>query len=438
MPPSLKQRLLTGGIWVLVGKVFTAGASLLLVKLLTTVLSKGDYGSYELAFKLVTGGVLFAQFGLHQVVVRVVAESLGRDDPSRARAAIGVVYRLVALGAAFVAAGFALGGVDRLSDGELGHVAPLIALWLVLQAFQVLNSETFRGFKSLGKATLFGGVITGVVQVAVIGALALSGRSFDLATVLSATLVAFAISLFISAVVLLLRLRRLPRGGVVRGLELAAIGGPLWVNGVVNFFQVQSDLFFVNAWLGDAARGDYAAAARLVAVVTTSLGLVNLVVPPFIADLYARGDRERLQRILRNAATLAGVPALVILAAYIFFGAPILALVTQPEFVTAAPILTVLSIGRVVNVLTGSCGLTLAMTGHQRPLMWITVTVATAVVALGALAASRYDAVAVAWVYSGGMVVHNLWMWWATRRLTGLWTHVGWPRLADLRTILSR
>ncbi|NIR58784.1 MAG: flippase, partial [Gammaproteobacteria bacterium] len=47
-------------------------------------------------------------------------------------------------------------------------------------------------------------------------------------------------------------------------------------------------------------------------------------VPPYIAELYARGEKRRLERILRQTAALAGIPAIVVLVAFIFFGGPIL------------------------------------------------------------------------------------------------------------------
>ena len=40
-----------------------------------------------------------------------------------------------------------------------------IAAWAALQSFQILTSETFRGFHDIRLASIFGGVITGSLSV---------------------------------------------------------------------------------------------------------------------------------------------------------------------------------------------------------------------------------------------------------------------------------
>lgn len=339
---------------------------------------------------------------------------------------------MAAVGGALLA-----GGADLLTGGELPGAAPFLAAWVALSAFQVLHSEIFRGFQALGPATLFGGMISGVALIALVGGVLAVRGSAELHEVFLLTLLGFVPSLALSGI-FLRRRARFPRSDAVPTGEVVSIAVPMWISGVVTFLLVQSDLLLVNAFAGDAARGDYAAASRLVTVVATSLGLVNLVVPPFIADLWVRGERARLERILRNAATLAGIPAIALLLAFVLFGGPMLALFTTDAFRTGAGVLAVLAIGKLVNVLTGSCGMVLLMTGHHRAQMRITVA-ATALTLLAAVAAgAQLGPTGIAWAYAGGTVLHNVWMWLAARRLTGMWTHVGLPRPAELRALLAR
>jgi O-antigen/teichoic acid export membrane protein len=171
--------------------------------------------------------------------------------------------------------------------------------------------------------------------------------------------------------------------------------------------------------------------------VSTWLSLVNLLVPPFIAEMYARGERARLERLLRQTASLAGLPALGVLGAYVALGGPILGL-AGPEYTGGALALAVLSVGRLVNVLTGSCGVTMSMTGHQTLLMTVNL-VCGAVSAAGCwLAVREWGMVGAAAASSAGVALQNVLLWLATRWRTGLWTHVGWVRPADVRRILER
>jgi len=62
-----------------------------------------------------------------------------------------------------------------------------VIVWLVLQSFQILTSEVFRGFQDLKSATLFGGVISWALTVVVLAAL-----WFGLGTVSVGTVIAVA------------------------------------------------------------------------------------------------------------------------------------------------------------------------------------------------------------------------------------------------------
>jgi len=75
VPPSLKRRLLAGGVWVVTGKVITAVSRLAATALLARLLTQEEMGAFGLAFSFVIVGAMAGQLGLQQAVVRLVAES---------------------------------------------------------------------------------------------------------------------------------------------------------------------------------------------------------------------------------------------------------------------------------------------------------------------------------------------------------------------------
>jgi O-antigen/teichoic acid export membrane protein len=244
------------------------------------------------------------------------------------------------------------------------------------------------------------------------------------------------ISLLLALRILRGKLLRLERGGALRGDELWPIAVPLWINGVLTQLLTQADIWILTAVVGNEQIAIYGAAAFMVAFVSQPLILVNLVVPPYIADLYARGEPRRLERILRQTATLAGLPALVLLLAFVFFGEPILGLV-YPDYIRAgAPVLAFLSVGKLVNVLTGSCGVTMMMTGHQRVLLAITFATGVLTVVGCLVLVGPYGMIGVAGAVSGGTILKNIAMWLETKRRTGMWTHVGIPKPEEVRSLL--
>ena len=442
MAASLRRRLVAGGSWVFAGKIVTATTNLLVGSLLARLLTTEEFRDYGLAFSVVTAGSMIALLGLQHAIVRLVAESLGLERPGRARAAVRLAFRWVSLGIVLASAFLWLGGWAWLAQDvwrsrALAGALAAITVWLGVSGLQVLTSETFRGFKDLRLASTFGGVITGVLFAAVLAGLLAFGRPVTLERAIWVGAGAGAVSVACALVVLGRTLARLPRAEPIAAREVLSISMPMWGSGVAAFVLGQSALWIIGAYLPEAEGALYFAALRVVTLVSTPLILVNLVVPPFVAELYAAGQLERLQRVLRATATLAGIPGFAVLIVFVLFGAFVLQQVYTPAYREAAPVLAWLSLGYLVNVWTGSCGVTLAMTGHQSTLMSSTVVSGLLSVAGTFLVVQRFGITGVAVVVCAMVVLQNVWQWLAARYHTGLWTHATIPSVRDVRDLFK-
>ena len=442
--PSLKRGMLTGGVWILFGKSLTVLCTLVTEALLSRILDRDQYGVYVIAFSLLSFASITATLGLHHTVLRFVAEALGIDKPARARAAITKVYRWAFVSCVVTMGLLALGPgaflARRVWDApELAGSMGALAVWAVLISFQTITSESFRGFKDLRFAALFGGVVTGLLNVAFLTLIFLGWGHTTIGVVLRVAVIAATLSLGLGTFVLYrTKVRPLPRDpDAITNRELFAVTLPLWVVMFVNNFVLNADRWILGAFAGKEDVAIYGAAARLVLLVSQPLILINLLVPPYIAELYAKGETLRLERILRQTAALAGLPALVVLFLFIFFGGPVLGTVYPAAFAAGAPILAVLSVAKTINVLTGSAGITMAMTGHQNVMMRISVVAGVLSVAGCYFAAQRWGALGVAVAASGGPTLNFLAVWLATKKYTGMWTHPSLPSLGEIRDLIG-
>ena len=93
---------------------------------------------------------------------------------------------------------------------------------------------------------------------------------------------------------------------------------------------------------------DYGVAKRLVRLITTPYVMFALSLAPFSAELLAKGEKQRLERILRAAATLVSLPMLVMFASFLLAPGTLLALAFGEPFRDAAPILQLLTLGQLV------------------------------------------------------------------------------------------
>ncbi len=205
---------------------------------------------------------------------------------------------------------------------------------------------------------------------------------------------------------------------------MLSLAWPVLITNLTRFALTQADLWILGAFRAQNSVALYGAALRLVALIAMPLMLVNAVVPPLIAEMSVQYRKKELETWLRRTATITALPALCALLIFILFGQFILATLYGEFYSAAALILAILSAGQIANVWSGSCGLTLMMTGHHRTLMKITIFCGIATVTAALWAVRNYGAPGVAIAASSGLVLQNLLMLFYAKRKTGIWTHV--------------
>ena len=427
----LKRRLISGGAWAFGGKVVTVISSLAVNILIARLLTPEEMGAYFLTFSLVSVAAMIAQLGLSQTVVRLVAESIGTGKPGRALTTIRIVFRFGAIGSLIMAGILACGTgawIARVvfDSTIMAGVILLASLWVIVRACQNLLAESFRGFHDIRLATIFGGMATSVLSTLLFGGLWIWQGQANLSQVIVLALVAGSTSSLIAGILLHRKVKPLQGQESVPlyGRDVLHIAWPLLVTNLMRFALAESDLWILGAFRPQEEIAIYGAARRLVQLVTISLFIVNAVVPPLIAEMYAKGKKQELERALRITATVAGIPAFGVVLVLIIFSDPILGLVYGNFYRAGSTVLILLSVGQLINVWAGSCGLTLIMTGHQAILMWVTALCGFVAVCGSLFLVPRYGSIGVAGVASLALVLQNVLMLLVARARTGLWTHV--------------
>jgi O-antigen/teichoic acid export membrane protein len=424
----LRRSWISDGAWAFTAKALGALLAILVNALLARLLSPESLGAYFLTLSAASVLAILAQGGLNHAVVRLVAEPLGLGRLDVARAAATASMKGCLAGSLLIAAIFALGGGQWLAlrifhSSEMAGVAGVAAIWIVVLALQGVQAETFRGFREIRDASLFGGVVASGLSAALLAALWSMHVQCELRDAIALTVGATLVSIVTAHVILMARLGRLPRGGALGAPGIASIAAPMLVANLTLFFLTQADLWIIGAFRPHEEVALYGAASRLAVLVTLPLLVVNAVFPPVIAQYYAQGRKPELERLLRAAATWAALSALLVAALFLAGGAWMLDTVFGAYYRGGALILVILSIGHLANVWTGSCGFALAMTGHQRVMMWITVMNGVATVICGVAAAPRFGSTGVAIVAATFAIVQNIALLIAARRLVGIWTH---------------
>ncbi len=433
---SLVGKLVTGSAWAFTGKIASAFCGLAANAILARLLIPEALGAYFLTYSLVSIAALVAQLGLGQTVVRLVAESMSRDLPGRAAKLVRLVIRLGGLGVLIVAAALILGAGTWLAwevfDSTLmAGVITLVPLWVAVTAFPNLLAEIFRGFHDIRLATLFGGVVTTVLNALLFAGMWLLQGHSSLEDVLILAIAAGTTNTLMAGIFLWRKIRPMEGNGQIATREVLTIAWPLWLSNMLLFILTQADIWILGIFRPQEEVALYGAAARLVAAVALPLIVANAVLPPIVAEMYAQDRKQELQRALRATATIAGIPTFGVLIVFMLFGAPILGLVFGEFYQEGAVILALLSLGHLVNVAAGSCGLILMLTGHQMAMLRISLLSGVLAILAMLWAAPLYGPVGIAAAAATGMTLQNLLMLVTAHRRTQIWTHM------DLRHLLA-
>ena len=427
---SLRRRLLHGSTWLSVGRVGGVVLGVGINALLARLLTHAEFGAYFTSYTLMFVGGLIAQLGLDRAVVRLVSAAVGTGRAGRARQAIRVVLGVgsVASVVLTVILTFGLGpwfAGHVLHSDLIASALPLVAAWLLVAAIQSLFVETFRGLQRFDQATLFDAILVDVLLAMTFGLLYTFRAHITLGVAIGLTVGFTALITLLGGIFLRRQVVQLNGPGTASRAEVMSIAWPsLFSNLAAYLVGSGVDLLVLGHFRPQQVVGLYAAASRLGMLVANPLMIVGGVLPPLVAELYARGRMRELERAVRVGATLAGVPAFVMLLAFVIFGRQVMAGLYGPYYAAGASILAILSAARMFGVWAGSCGITLIMTGHQKAMMYTTIISAAVSVTGDIVAAMYFGPVGVAVATGTAIVLQNAMQLLLARRLVGVWTQV--------------
>jgi O-antigen/teichoic acid export membrane protein len=438
---GIHTRLVSGAAWAILGKFLTVLIGILTSMLLTRLLPASEVGSYFLAMSVLAIFVLFGQLGLQQAVVKMIGESVGRIDSNGLRSVVRLTFRYGALGAIssalvciFLGNTFLFSGIYAHDWGAARWPLAFLVIFLVISG---LSAECFRGLHDIKRATFFGGFLTSLLFLLALTIVMFFEINAGLTEILAFLLLSCVLNLLWSLIILFRKIvfqsEIKCETDLINPGKIFNIAWPMWVTGGLLYLISQADILVLSMYRPAAEVAVYGVAAKLVLFMATPLIILNSVISSTIAELFAKNRMQELQSILRTSATVVALPVFFCFVFFLFQAENMLAYLYGDFYRTGGLIVIILSVGQLINVFTGSCGITLMMTGHQNMMMLITL-VCGAITLGGALTfGSEYGATGVALAATIGITLQNIGMLLGVRRTTGMWTHFGGANVAQLR-----
>jgi O-antigen/teichoic acid export membrane protein len=437
---TLKQRLLSGGVWT-VGMKAVAGASGFAINaLLARLMTPEDLGAYFLLISVASVGAMTAQLGLQVGLVKLISESLAQGRSGRARAYSRSALVVVAATSLGLAVLMALGGgsfaVEIFHSAALAEVAWLGGAWLAGLAIANLVAEAFRGLHGYRMAGALSGAASNLLLLAALVLVFLTSNRIELALAIGLAVAASIAIAIAGLAVLHRRMAILGPADAVSMRQMLAVSLPLLVTSLAIFVSTQADLWLLGMYRSQDEVGIYGAAVRLVTLVLMPMLMMNAVLAPAISEQFSSANLRRLERLLRGSAALVGLPALLALGVIGLAASPLLGWIYGDAYRSGAIALAWVSAGQVVNVLCGSAAVVLMMTGHQRAAMTISVATGAGLIVGGVLVVDYLGMNGVAAVTGFMTAAHGLACAFWVRRVIGIRTYCDWLGVVDAATQL--
>jgi O-antigen/teichoic acid export membrane protein len=201
----------------------------------------------------------------------------------------------------------------------------------------------------------------------------------------------------------------------------------LWIASSFTFFLAdllyncnsRVSIFLLGIFQSKHNVGIFNITFRISETISFLLVIVNFVLSPLIANLYANGKTERLQILLTRSARIIFLIGFLLTMGIIFFRKEILTLFGN-DFLEGQYALIVLCIGQFINILCGSVGLLLILTGNQRFSIYSLAAGTTINIILNLILTPRFGIIGTAISSAAGLAVWNLMMYIFVRKKLGI------------------
>lgn len=427
-----KNDLLRGSGASLVIRLLDRGIAYVMIALLAIYLKLDAFGEYSFYISIVTMMMIPSSFGLPALLVRETGKAIAVGDRGRILALKSWAYRQ-ALRCAVPIFVFGLVAAialpDRVLSGPERLTAALALLLLGVVPFSTIRAAILRGMNNIVGSQVTLQIVRPLVQSIVIGLLILAGWigwngvPANASTAMAANVLGGCVS-WVVGYMLLARYLQADRSPKPYGkLVIEGWKGSLLALGLTDAMAVidsQLGLFLLGLLGTNADVGLFRIAAQGAMVVSMGYVATNVAVTPKIATHWATGDVRTVRRVVARGAQMAmafGTPMALFL---VLFGEFALRLLFGAQFTAAALPLAILTFGQLVDCAFGSSTALLNMTGHEKLNACSFAASLSLNAALSMLLIPRLGIEGAAIASCLSIIVRNLFVWLAARRLLGI------------------
>jgi O-antigen/teichoic acid export membrane protein len=415
-PRSPARRLVRGSSLLLTGRILSKGANFVIQVLIVRYLSQTAFGAFAYALSVVTLAEGVLSLGLGRAITRFVPIYHERGDHDR------LFGSLVLFPGTIISLGLAVALLLHTFRGVLGSFVSdelAVSLLLVLiflapiQALDELLVGLFASFASARSIFFRKHVLAPALKLGVVLLLVATGGDVSFLAAGYVAVSAAGVAVYSWMLVRLMRqagvFERFNRRTIeIPWREVFAFSIPLMTTDLVYIVMNTVSVILLERFHDTTAVASFRAvqpAAKLNQLIMASFATLYM---PMASRLFARNDRDGINRLYWESATWIACFSFPIFALTFSIAEPITVLLFGARYQQSAGILALMAFGYYFNAALGFNGMTLKVFNRMRYVVGLNVVTALVSFALNFLLIPRFGAMGAAWGTLGALVFHNI------------------------------
>lgn len=412
-------------------KIATSGivklSSAIITFVLTLILSRSlgasESGYVFLALSLLAVLSMVCRLGLDNVILRLVGAE-GLSDAAQSKLQTGLLWSVCASlpFALIVAVSSDYIATIIFNKPEFSNTLRWAILALPVMVVFMLLAMGFVGLHEIVRGTLFQNLGLSGLFVALLIVLNIwnsEGLSAEIAV--QCHLVA---SLLIGGLAVFLWKRK-PGAHFSRKVRfidwaLWSSSSNLWVASIMSLAVTWSGILIAGAYLPAAELAYLSAAQRTAQLISFVLVVVNMVVAPRYARMWVENNIIGIQQLAKWSTRGMILLVFPVAGVMIIFPERIMSVFGE-GFEQGALLLLIMALGQLINVITGSVGYLLQMSGHERDFRRVTLFAGPLTIVCAVLFTWQWGVVGAATATALGLSVQNIGALWMVRKRLGFW-----------------
>lgn len=410
-------------------KILNSVVILITSAIITRILSPENAGIYFLIYSLAAYVGVICRIGSGQAVLKFVSQFNYNNEGGGIKCSILKTSQITGLGFILAIIIITLCKSYLITYNKslyefINNNLYVCFILIFCISYQAIISQSLRGS---GRTTL--GVFADNTSAMILFVLVLGLLNFfDLTATLDDIVALLATSYFLallsSSIILFYVTYNSNNIGFIETKQIFKFCMSAFVINIVNVSISETALHIAAFVLTTRDLAVFGASFRFVKSMFLPLMIVNIVVEPLIVKFITSKETKELEKLLRGAATLAAIPSVAAMFLLILFGDYAMSFVFGDFYSKSHNIVVVMSIGYIVNVITGPCGALLIMSGNEKVAMHINVFMLLVSIILAFFFMKYFDGLGVAAGFSVGMIIGNITLLTISKKRLGIYTSV--------------